>query len=60
MHDLITSQAEENWKLIFADGGTTEMPYTSAGHSFEVTVSMDDGLKFSSTHKITGMPTLPT
>jgi predicted secreted protein len=58
--DLITTPADQNWKVIFADTGTTEMPFTSAGVSWEGTAAMSDGLKFSSTLKVDGLPTLPT
>lgn len=58
--DLVTTPADQNWKVIFADSGTTEMPYTSAGVTFDVNATMDDGLKFSSSHKCDGLPTFPT
>ncbi len=58
--DLVTTPADQNWKIIFADSGTTEMPYTSAGVSFSVDAQMNDGLKFSSSHKCDGLPTFPT
>ena len=58
--DLITTPANNDFKIIFADVGTTEFDYTAAGVSFDFTVAMSDGLKFSSTHTITGLPTYPT
>lgn len=60
MTDLLTTPADQNWKVIFADSGTTEMPYTSAGVSWDFTAEMSDGLKFTSTHKVDGLPTYPT
>jgi len=57
IRDLIDTPAAQNWKVIFADTATTTMSYTSAGASWENTVAMNDGLKFSSTHKVTGLPT---
>ena len=47
--DLVSTPADNNWKIIFADSGTTAMTFTSAGVSWEVTAAMSDGLKFSST-----------
>ena len=58
--DLITTPADQNWKIIYADSGTTECPYTSAGLSWETQMAMADGLKFSSSMKVDGLPTLPT
>ncbi len=58
--DLVSTPAAQNWKIIFADSGTTAMAFGSAGVSWETTAAMTDGLKFSSTLKITGDPGLPT
>ena len=58
--DLVTTPADNNWKIIFADSGTTAMTFTSAGVSWEVTAAMSDGLKFSSTLKCDGLPVYPT
>jgi len=58
--DLVSTPADQNWKIIFADSATTEMPFTSAGVSWEVTAAMSDGLKFSSSLKVDGLPTYPT
>ena len=58
--DLVTGPTEEGWSITFADAGTTAMTFNSAGASWEVTAAMSDGLKFSSTLKITGLPVYPT
>ena len=58
--DLVTTPADQNWKIIYADTGTTECPFTSAGLSWETTAAMADGLKFSSSLKVDGLLTLPT
>ena len=58
--DLVAAPADQNWKIIFADSANKEMPFTSAGVSWEVTAAMSDGLKFSSTLKVDGLPTYPT
>jgi len=62
--DLVTTPAECNWSITFAQSPTDdsyqELVFTSAGVSWEVTASMSDGLKFSSTLKVTGSPTYPT
>jgi len=58
--DLVTTPAECDWSITFADSANKELVFTSAGVSWEVTASMSDGLKFSSTLKVTGSPTYPT
>ena len=58
--DLITTPAKQNWKVIFADSGATEMPFTSAGVGFDVAVVTNDGLKGSFSLKVDKLPTLPT
>ena len=58
--NLVTSPADQNWKIIFADTNTTQMAFTGAGASWEVTATMADGVKFSSTIKVDGLPTYPT
>lgn len=58
--DLVSTPADQNWKIIFADTAATAMTFTSAGVSWEVTAAMSDGLKFSSTLKCDGLPVYPT
>lgn len=58
--DLITTPAEQEWKIIFADDATTEQAFTGAGISFDQTVDMADGLKASGSIKLTGLPTFST
>lgn len=58
--DLVTTPGYQNWKIIFADAATTNMTFTSAGASWEVTAAMSDGLKFSTTLKCDGLPVYPT
>ena len=54
---LITTPADQNWKIIYADSGTTEEAFTGVGVSNEVTAAMNDGLKFNSSIKISGAVT---
>lgn len=58
--DLLTTPADQNWKIIYADSGTTEYPFTSAGVGFDVSVDMNDGLKGSFNFKLDGLGTWPT
>lgn len=60
MTDLLTTPAEQNWKIIFADTGVTEYPFTGAGIGFDVAVDMNDGLKASGSIKLNGLGTWPT
>ena len=53
IHDLVASPASQNWKIAYPDAA--EMTFTSAGLSFEVTAATADGLKFSSSIKVTGL-----
>lgn len=54
MTDLIATPAAQNWKVIYADSGTTEQILAGAGFGFDVTVDMADGLKGSFSIKTTG------
>jgi hypothetical protein len=56
--DLITAPADNNWRITYSD--STNMDFTGAGVSFESTMAMADGVKFSSTIKVDGLPTYPT
>ena len=56
--DLITAPADNSWRVTYSDG--TSMDFTGAGVSFESTMAMADGVKFSSTIKVDGLPTYPT
>lgn len=58
--DLLTTPASQNWKVIYADTGTTEYPFTGVGVSFDVTVAMNDGLRASGAIKLDGLGTWPT
>jgi len=58
--DLLTTPADSSWKLIFADAGSTEWPFTGAGVSLSPAVDMADGLKASVSVKLDGIPTLPS
>lgn len=58
--DLLTTPAEQNWKIIYADTGTTELPFTGAGISWGNDIQMSDGLKASGSIKLSGLPTYPT
>lgn len=58
--DLITTPAEQNWKIIFADTGATEMAFTGAGVGFDITVAQNDALRASFSIKCDQIPTYPT
>ena len=58
--DLITTPAENNFKITFADAATTDWIFAGAGISIETTVAMADGVKFSSSIPVTGLITFPT
>jgi len=58
--DLITTPSEQNWKIIFADTGTTEMAFTGAGVGFDISVQQNDGLRASFSIKNDQIPTFPT
>jgi hypothetical protein len=57
MRDLITTPAQQNWAVVFADTAATTMSFAGAGITWENTVAMSDGLKFSATITVTGLPT---
>ena len=58
--DLITTPADKNMKIIYADSGTSEEVFVAAGVSHEVTASLSEGLQFSSSFKVDGLPTFIT
>jgi hypothetical protein len=58
--DIILAPANCDWSVTFADAAPTTWTFTTAGVSFEFTVAMADGLKFSSTLKVTGLPAYAT
>lgn len=58
--DLVTTPAKQKWKVIYADTGTTEEPFTSAGITVGREVAMSDGLKMSVSCHCTGLPTFST
>ena len=58
--DLLTTPAEQDWKLIFADSGTTEAAFTGAGLGVGITVAMNDGLKMTVSIKLDQLMTYPT
>lgn len=54
---LLTTPADQDYKLIFADVGATEWAFTGAGLSFGGTVALSDGLKGNLGIKLDGIPT---
>ena len=58
--DLIATPADNAMKIIYADAGTTNQSFTSAGVKFAMTGAMDDGLKFNVTYKVDGDAGWPT
>jgi len=53
--DLITTPAECNWDITFADTGATNCTFASAGVGWDMTGAMNDGLKASVSLKLTGL-----
>lgn len=58
--DLLATPAKQDWAIVFADSGATDMPFTGAGISFGYAVDMGDGLKGSFSLKVDGDPGFPT
>lgn len=56
---LLDNPGDEAWKIIFANQGATEWPFTGAGFSLNPTVALNDGLKASFGIKLTKLPTFP-
>ena len=57
--DLLTTPADQDWKIIFADTGTTEWTFTGAGFSFGGAIALSEGLKANCSIKLDGLPTFP-
>lgn len=57
---LLTTPADQAWKVIFADTGTSEWTFTAAGFGFGGSVALNDGVKASCTMKLDGLPTFPS
>lgn len=56
---LLTTPADENWTIQFADTGTTSWTFTGAGFGMGAAVALADGLKADFSIKIDGLPTFP-
>lgn len=54
---LLTTPADESWKIVFAD--STEWGFTGAGFGMGGSVALNDGLKGSFSIKLDGLPTFP-
>lgn len=52
--DLISSPADESWKLIYSD--LSEQAFTGASFGMDVSIVMDDGVKGSFSIQIDGDP----
>lgn len=57
---LLTTPADEEWQITFADSGSSTWTFTGAGFSFGGTVALNDGLKGSFSIKLDGLPTFPS
>ncbi len=57
---LLTAPKKNNWEITMADTGTTKMAFESAGVGFDLTFTPDDGAKFDTTIKVTGLIDYPT
>jgi len=49
----------EQWKIVFADEGSSSWTFSGAGMSFGGTVALKEGLKGSFKIKLDGIPTYP-
>jgi len=49
---LITTPAEQDWQITFADAGATVQRFDSAGVGYDFSVDMNDGLKATFTLKL--------
>lgn len=56
---LLDDPQSENWKIVFADSGTSEWTFAGAGFSMGGTVALNDGLKASCSIKLDGIPSYP-
>jgi len=57
IRDLLTTPVQTGCAIVYADAATTTEAFEIAGASWDVTAGMDDGLRFSSTLKQTGLST---
>lgn len=58
--ELIRLPQAENWKIVFADTGTSEWAFAGGGFSLGGTVALNDGLKANFSIKLDGIPTYPS
>lgn len=58
--DLITTPADQNWKIVNADSGSTEEAFTGAGVSHDRTYEQGDLVRFSGSIKVDGLITYAT
>ena len=56
---LLDNPGSEAWKIIWADTGTTEWPFTGVGFSLSPAVVLNDGVKASFSIKLDGLPMFP-
>ncbi len=56
---LLTTPAEQDWSITFADTGATVWTFTGAGFGFGGTVALGDGLKAKCKIKLDGLPAFP-
>ena len=54
-----TSYADQSWKLIFSDTGSTEWDFDGAGFSLGGSIPLSDGVKANCSIKLDGLPTFP-
>lgn len=58
--DLLTTPAVSSWKIIWSDSATTTWAFSGVLTGFNPSASTDDGLKFSMSIAVDGIPTYPT
>lgn len=58
--DLLTTPASASWKIIWSDAATTTWSFSGVLTGFTPSATTDDGLKFSITIAVDGIPSYPT
>ena len=58
--DLMTTPAVEQMKTVWSDSANTEWGYDGIVKGFDPSASVTDGLRFSASVEVDGLPTYPT
>ena len=60
LYALVTTPAKQAWKIVFADGASKTMSFTTADFGMGFSVAMNDGLKAKCSAELDGLPTYPS